>query len=127
MPLARAINEATGLTGEVALRMTDDQEMARLNQTFSGRSTATDVLAFTSDGPAGPGDIAISLDRVKIQADLYGHGIEREFGYLLTHGILHLAGRDHDNDQNKNEMRRLEEHILASVGLALVRSHGPYL
>ena len=119
-PLARAINEATGLGGEVALLLTDDPEMARLNQTFSGQSTATDVLAFTSDGLAGPGDIAISMDRVKIQADLYGHGIEREFGYLLTHGLLHLAGLDHDNDQNKKEMRRLEEHILASVGLAAV-------
>ena len=117
-PLAGAINEATGLGGEVALRITDDHEMAHLNQTFSGRSTTTDVLAFTSDGLAGQGDIAISMDRVKIQADLYGHGIEREFGYLLTHGLLHLAGLDHDNDQNKKEMRRLEEHILASVGLA---------
>ena len=105
------------MTGIVALRITDDAEMARLNKTFAGRPTPTDVLAFSSGGRAHPGDVAISLERVRVQATAYGHSVEREFGYLLTHALLHLAGLGHDSDATQREMRRAEESVMAVIGL----------
>lgn len=117
-PIAGAVHVQTDMTGVVALRLADDAEMARLNGAFAGKPRATDVLAFPSGDPEYPGDVAISLERVRSQATAYGHGIAREFGYLLTHGLLHLAGLGHDDDAEQREMRRVEESVMASVGLA---------
>ena len=117
-PVAAAVHDHTNMTGVVALRLTDDAEMARLNAAFAGKPRATDVLAFPSGDPEYPGDVAISLERVRSQATAYGHGIEREFGYLLTHGLLHLAGFGHDDDAEQREMRRVEESVMAAIGLA---------
>ncbi len=120
-PIAAAVQGATGMTGAVALRLTDDADMARLNLTFAGRPAATDVLAFPSGDPEQPGDIAISLERVRGQAAALEHSMEREFGYLLTHALLHLAGLGHHDDARQHEMRRVEELVMAAVGLARAR------
>lgn len=117
-PVAAAVHDHTNMTGVVALRLTDDAEMARLNAAFAGKPRATDVLAFPSGDPKYPGDVAISLERVRSQASAYGHGIEREFGYLLTHGLLHLAGYGHDDNAAQRKMRRVEETVMAAIGLA---------
>lgn len=117
-PIAAAVQDSTGMTGVVALRLTDDAEMTRLNGAFAGKPRATDVLAFPSGDLGCPGDVAISLERVRSQALAFGHGIEREFGYLLTHGLLHLAGFGHDDDAAQREMRRVEESVMAVIGLA---------
>lgn len=117
-PIAAAVHAHTGMTGVVALRLTDDAEMARLNGAFAGTSGATDVLAFPSGTLARPGDVAISLERVGSQAAAFGHSVEREFGYLLTHALLHLAGLGHETDERKREMRRVEESAMTAVGLA---------
>ena len=122
-PIAAAVQESTGMTGAVALSLTDDTDMARLNQTFAGRAEPTDVLAFPSGDTGHPGDVAISLERVKSQAAAFGHSVEREFGYLLTHALLHLAGLGHNDDARQQEMRRVEESVMAAVGLT--RSHPP--
>ena len=116
-PIATAVHKSTSMTGVVALRLTDDAEMTRLNRTFAGKPGATDVLAFPSGDLERPGDVAISLERVRSQATAYGHSIEREFGYLLTHALLHLAGLSHDSDSARRQMRRVEESIMAAVGL----------
>ena len=121
--VAAAVHDHTNMTGVVALRLTDDAEMARLNGAFAGKPRATDVLAFPSGDPESRGDIAISLERVRLQAAAYGHGDEREFGYLLTHGLLHLAGYGHDDNAAQREMRRVEKSVMAAVGL--VRDHVP--
>jgi probable rRNA maturation factor len=63
------------------------------------------------------GDVAISVARARRQAAAYGHSFERELGYLLTHGVLHLVGFDHEADADQAEMRRVEEQALATVGL----------
>lgn len=122
-PIAAAVSANTGMTGVVALHLTDDAEMTRLNGAFAGKPGATDVLAFPSGDPECPGDVAISLERVRSQAIAYGHGIEREFGYLLTHGLLHLAGFGHHEDAEQHDMRRVEESVMTAVGL--VREHKP--
>ena len=117
-PIAAAVQERTAMTGTVALRLGDDADMARLNRTFADKAAPTDVLAFPSGDPARPGDVAVSLERVEAQAAAYGHSVEREFGYLLTHALLHLAGLGHDTDARRREMRWVEESIMAAVGLA---------
>ena len=58
------------------------------------------------------GDIIISIDRVKEQAEDYGHSVEREFYYVLCHGMLHLLGYDHIDEEDKKIMRKREEEIL---------------
>ena len=121
--VADAVADAAGLRGTVALRMCSDAEMRRLNRQFRNVDKATDVLAFPPDA-AGPGpdpesigDVAISFERVLSQGQAHGHGPEREFAYLVTHALLHLAGFMHDNAPDYRHMRHMEEEILASIGL----------
>ena len=58
------------------------------------------------------GDIVISIDRVKNQAQEYGHSFEREFAYMIVHGFYHLMGYDHIKEEDKQKMRPKEEKIL---------------
>ncbi len=119
--IAAAVEREAGLTGRVALRLTDDADMASLNRSFAGKSAPTDVLAFPSGDSQRPGDVAISLERVQAQAAAYGHSVEREFGYLLTHALLHLAGLGHEDNARRREMRQVEESVMDSVGLPRAR------
>jgi probable rRNA maturation factor len=63
------------------------------------------------------GDIVISIDRAKAQADEYGHSLRRELGFLFVHGVLHLMGYDHETTDEEKEMRTLQEQILAECEL----------
>ena len=121
--VATAVSDAAGLQGAVALRICSDAEMRRLNRRFRNVDKTTDVLAFPPDA-AGPGsypeslgDVALSYERVVSQGQAHGHGPEREFAYLVTHALLHLGGHAHDSASDYARMRRVEERILASIGL----------
>ena len=63
------------------------------------------------------GDIVISLDRAKEQAEDYGHSLERELGFLALHGFLHLNGYDHQTEEEEAEMTGLQKEILEAYGL----------
>ena len=63
------------------------------------------------------GDIVISLDRAKEQAEDYGHSLERELGFLALHGFLHLNGYDHQTEEEEAEMTGLQQEILDAYGL----------
>jgi rRNA maturation RNase YbeY len=90
----------------VAVRITDDAEMRRLNREFAGDDHATDVLSF--EGSAGHlGDIAISWQAVVAQAERWGHREKDELSILLIHGLLHLLGWDHATPPETEEMWRL--------------------
>lgn len=78
--------------------ITSDGELRRLNKQFRKKDYATDVLSFPSDGDA-IGELAISWDRVKEQAAEYGHTRDEEARILMLHGVLHLAGMDHETDR----------------------------
>jgi len=96
--------------------VTDDRELRRLNREFLSQDYATDVLSFPPapgpqpqppDGaspvsgdspPANLGEIAISAERARAQADEYGHSVEAEICILMLHGVLHLLGLDHETD-----------------------------
>lgn len=90
----------------VAVRITDDEEMQRLNKTYAGEDHTTDVLSFEGDG-SHVGDIAVSWPRVVEQAEQWGHDQKAELSILLVHGLLHLLGWDHATREETEEMWRL--------------------
>lgn len=61
------------------------------------------------------GDIIVSIEKVREQAEEYGHSFERELAYLVTHGMLHLLGYDHMIEEEKEQMRKREEEILGKL------------
>ncbi len=96
----------------VAVRITGDEEMERLNRTYADVPDATDVLSFEGVRPH-VGDIAISWPAVQRQADLYGHDARSELALLVVHGLLHLLGWDHATASERREMNRLTVAALA--------------
>ena len=102
----------------VAVRVTDDAELERLNRTFAGEAHATDVLSFEGEGDH-LGDIAISWAAVERQAAQYGHSAETELALLCVHGLLHLLGWDHVTAAQRREMTRLTLAALDRSGVEL--------
>ncbi|HEV2619284.1 MAG TPA: rRNA maturation RNase YbeY [Acidobacteriaceae bacterium] len=122
----RAAQRAAGLEGEVEVLLTGDATLRRLNRTFRGKNKATDVLSFPAgpttvffgepDGPVLAGDLAISLETAARQAAEFGHALRDEVRVLLLHGVLHLAGFDHEADAG--EMAAREAELRKKLGLA---------
>jgi len=86
-----------------------DKELQSLNRKFRGKGYAADVLSFPPD------DIAISFDRAAAQASELGHSVEIEVRILMLHGLLHLAGMDHETD--RGAMARAEARWRKRLGL----------
>lgn len=124
----------------VSVRLCDDEAIHAINREYRGVDRATDVLSFPMVSyPAGVtagradrllrqalddelnacmlGDLIISVPHVLAQAEEYGHSPQREAAYLLVHGICHLMGYDHMEEEDKRRMRAMEEKILSAVGL----------
>lgn len=100
----------------IACLIANDAEVRRLNRQFRGKNQATDVLSFPPAIPNGlAGDIAISIDRARIQAAERGHSLADELRILMLHGALHLAGMDHESDSG--EMARAESRWRKKLGL----------
>ncbi len=113
-----------------------NRAMAKLNRQFRNRKGVTDVLSFPVlhyrtgtpvlyAGDCDPvtgevflGDIVICLPRMRLQADAFGHGLERELGFLMAHGMLHLLGYDHETTEEEHRMFRLQETALTAMGLS---------
>ena len=129
-----------GITVSTAahLLITDDEEIHVLNREQRNIDRSTDVLSFPTvtypagthagqtpeilnreydpdEGAAYLGDIVISIDHVRNQAQEYGHSLERELTYLFVHGLFHLFGYDHINVSDKRAMRAMEEKTLAEI------------
>lgn len=110
--------EATGLEGEVSVLLTGDEEIRALNRRYRRKDKATDVLSFPAAGTAEgvAGDLAISLETAQRQAQERGQPLEMEIKVLLLHGLLHLAGYDHEADDGA--MHRKEARLRRRLGLA---------
>jgi probable rRNA maturation factor len=93
----------------VTCLITTDADLRRLNRQFRGKNYATDVLSFPPD------EMAISLDRAAAQARELDHSLDEELRILMLHGVLHLAGMDHETDAG--EMRRAENRWRKKLGL----------
>lgn len=88
----------------------------QLNRDYRNKDEVTDVLSFPLGlGEEVTGEIYVCWPRTLEQADEYGHSWQREFSFLLTHGILHLMGYEHGSEPNL-EMRAMEEKILNLMG-----------
>lgn len=124
----------------VCVRLCDDHAIHELNREFRQVDRATDVLSFPLvNYPAGVtagkaakqlrrayddslracllGDLVISVEHIYQQAEEYGHSPMREAAFLLVHGICHLMGYDHMEDDERKVMRAMEEKILSAVGM----------
>jgi probable rRNA maturation factor len=93
-------------TSTVAVRITGDRELRRLNKTYARNDSVTDVLSFGGSGEH-LGDLAISWETVVRQADEFRHAPMTELGLLCVHGMLHLLGWDHVAASERKEMVRL--------------------
>ena len=120
---------------EINILVTDDQGIHAINLGSRGVDKPTDVLSFPmfqleagnypddwadyedpETGLVPLGDMCISLQRAKAQAEEFGHSLRREIGYLTIHSMLHLLGYDHlDEGEQKKQMRAKEEKIAATI------------
>jgi probable rRNA maturation factor len=111
--LARFLNRARAalsLEGTVEVLLTSDAGIKRLNKAFRGKNQATDVLSFPAPAEAAgcAGDLAVSLDTAARHAAEHGHSLREEVRILLLHGLLHLAGEDHETDTGEMAARELQ-------------------
>lgn len=119
---------ATGLRGAVSILITGNASMRRLNSRYRGKNRATDVLSFPPAIAANglEGDIAISLDIAERNARRLGHSVADEIRILILHGVLHLAGYDHEIDKGEMAKREsaLRQHFALPTSL-IERSDRP--
>lgn len=101
-----------------------DEEMHKLNKEYRGIDKTTDVLSFAlnDNNHINPvinslGDIFISIPKMRSQALEYGHSEKRELSFLTVHGILHLLGYDHMNENDEKVMFGLQKEILRDLGI----------
>ena len=102
----------------IAIRLTTDDELRRLNRDFAHHDSVTDVLSFAGSHEH-LGDLAISWPMVVRQAHEFGEPAEAELALLSVHGLLHLLGWDHESAAQQQEMSRLTVAVLALSGVRL--------
>ena len=135
--VAECCQAVEGVTQPLAVHLvlTDDEDIHQINAEYRGIDRATDVLSFPmfdlapgehpDEYDADPdtglvplGDMCISVERARAQAEEYGHSFEREICYLSVHSVLHLLGYDHlDEGEMKRQMRAREEEIMSRLKL----------
>lgn len=124
---------------ELSVTIVDNPKIQEINRDYRSIDKPTDVISFALEDnddedlaffftedfasedflmPRLLGDIFISIDKVKDQAEEYGHSFERELGFLVVHGFLHLNGYDHQTEADERKMFSLQEKILKENGLA---------
>lgn len=125
-----AKREGVSNEAEMSVNFVRDGEIQELNRNYRQKNTPTDVISFAmqdrvdgemdiqgADIPIILGDIVISVDRAKDQAEEYGHTLEREIAFLTIHGFLHLLGYDHMTETDEKEMFAKQREILSEFGI----------
>jgi probable rRNA maturation factor len=106
-----------GVTQEVTCILTDDTHVHQLNRDFRNKDMPTDVLSFEMHDPVQPasplGEIYISVDQAKVQAQQATHTLQQEILLLAIHGTLHLLGYEHETDAGYEQMSAKEKHYLS--------------
>jgi len=117
--LARLVeSEWAPVEGEIHCILTGDADLEDLNRQFRGIDAPTDVLAFPYDPETAGGslgDVFVSLPRAEAQAAERGEPVVREVIRLFVHGILHLAGRDHETPESERAMLATQEEWVARL------------
>ncbi len=116
----------------ISITLTNPENIHRINKQYRDVDRETDVLSFPMferneldekirnndfEHEDVLGDIVISIEKVKGQAQEYGHSFEREFAYMIVHGFYHLMGYDHIKEEDKIVMRPKEENVLNKLGI----------
>ncbi len=104
------------------ITIVNNKKIREINKKYRGKDIETDVISFAFEEENDVkytkfrflGEIYISVDRAKSQAEEYGHSLKRELCFLTVHGLLHLLGYDHIEEEDRVVMRKLEEEILES-------------
>ncbi len=142
--ISKCVNKTLDMEGfelkvNVCITLVDNLRIEAVNLEYRGVDRATDVLSFPmldlrvgqrnlvldefindidpESGAVILGDIVISMEKVVEQAEEYGHSFERELGFLVVHGLLHLLGYDHTEREDRDIMRSREEAILGALDL----------
>ncbi|MBX9255481.1 rRNA maturation RNase YbeY [Desmonostoc muscorum CCALA 125] len=117
---------------EIGLRLTDDSQIQELNAQYRHKNQPTDVLAFAAlevDFPQSEemlasvplylGDIIVSVDTAQRQAQQQGHNLPTELAWLAAHGLLHLLGWDHPDEESLERMLEQQVKLLKAIGIAI--------
>ena len=123
------VNENFEGSAEISVRFVDDEIIHELNREYRHVDRSTDVLSFPlgengvydinhDTGAKILGDIVISMQHAVMQANLYGHSLQREIAFLTVHSMLHLLGYDHEAEGlERVRMREKDEAVLTQLGL----------
>lgn len=122
---------------EISISIVDNEEIHQINKQFRGIDRPTDVLSFpqltfeegeimdrNENGEVVLGDIIISLERAREQAEEYGHSLKREIAFLTAHSMLHLLGYDHMEPEEEKEMFAKQKEILELAGIPRAKGKG---
>lgn len=114
----------------ISVSFVDNKYIHKINKKYRGVDKETDVISFAfldddrhreqtlrSKSVVALGDIYISVDKAKEQALNYGHSLNRELSFLYVHGLLHLLGYDHQNEEQEKEMFHIQDEILNKLGV----------
>jgi probable rRNA maturation factor len=116
---AKAARSTIG--AELAIVLTNDSAIRKLNRTWRGKNEPTNVLSFPSELQAGPyrllGDVVIAYETLAREARAERKPFDHHLAHLAVHGFLHLCGYDHETDRQAAAMERLETAILARMGI----------
>jgi probable rRNA maturation factor len=118
--VARAVRAALGAeAAAVTVLLTDDAAQAELNARFRGREGSTNVLSFPAPESARPhlGDLSLAWETCRAEAETQGKPLGDHLTHLTVHGVLHLLGRDHMDDDEAEAMEAEERTILAGLGI----------
>ncbi|MED0587475.1 rRNA maturation RNase YbeY [Bacillus subtilis] len=115
---------------EVSVTIVTNDDIQQINKEYRGKDAPTDVISFAleeegegeveivgAEMPPVLGDIIISADRTREQAEEYNHSFKRELGFLAVHGFLHLLGYDHMTKEEEEEMFTKQKELLDAYGL----------
>ncbi len=111
---------------EVSILLSDNDEVAKLNQIWRGKTGPTNVLSFPALSPAGLpedaivplGDIMLAFGQVRQEAEVQGKSLQAHYCHLVIHGLLHLLGYDHEDDCAAERMEAIEIAALKTIGLS---------
>ncbi|WP_040980639.1 rRNA maturation RNase YbeY [Oceanobacillus jeddahense] len=122
--------EKVAAEAEISISFVDNEQIQLINRDYRDKDRPTDVISFAmqemeeeeleivGEGlPVVLGDIIISIDKAKEQAEEYNHSFERELAFLALHGFLHLLGYDHMNVEDEKEMFGRQDEILGEFGI----------
>ena len=128
---AAAALGARGTGRELALKLVSQPQMQALNRQFRGKDKPTNVLAFpavTTPGasPQPLGDVVICPAVLRREARVQGKTLQAHWAHLVVHGALHLAGFDHEDENDARRMERREIAVLRSLGFGNPYRMGPY-